>query len=208
MSTTPLTNDELRAEPVATTGPLTDDELRASPVEVTIAKVLFDALPVSVSLDDRVSNVQAETWPLPIGAASEETLQALHDRLPAQGQAPSASSTPVVVASDQSPVPTTVTGTAETKEKRSRTAKLSMMSSRADIAAILLPANADRLGASIYNDSTATLYVGIGDLPSTVFHSVQLLTGDYFELPANFTGPVYGIWASVNGAARITEYLP
>lgn len=70
----------------------------------------------------------------------------------------------------------------------------------------LKAANANRLGLTVYNDSTATLYLllGAGTVSSTV-HTVQLAPGAYYETPFRFTGAVTGIWSAVNGNARITE---
>ncbi len=77
-----LTDTQLRASPVPVSGPLTDLQLRASAVPVSLATV-----------------------PLPTGAATEATLSAINSKTPALGQAASAASTPVTIASDQSPVP-------------------------------------------------------------------------------------------------------
>lgn len=56
--------------------------------------------------------VDATSWPLPTGAATETTLAALNTKVPAQGQALMAASTPVVIASNQSAVPVSGTVTA------------------------------------------------------------------------------------------------
>lgn len=75
----------------------------------------------------------------------------------------------------------------------------------------ILASNANRKGASVFNDSAAILYllVASGTSSSTV-HTVQLLPSDYYELPTFkggvYTGVIKGIWASATGAARVTEY--
>jgi len=71
----------------------------------------------------------------------------------------------------------------------------------------ILAANSARYGASVYNDSTAILYllVGAGTSSSTA-HTVQLLAGDYYEVPYGYTGILKGIWASATGSARVTEF--
>lgn len=72
----------------------------------------------------------------------------------------------------------------------------------------LLAANSNRVGATILNDSTATLYLRLsttGDASATN-RSVDIGPSDYYELPYGYTGRVEGIWSAVNGAARITEF--
>jgi hypothetical protein len=76
----------------------------------------------------------------------------------------------------------------------------------ADVDTLLLAANSGRRGAYIYNASTAILYVGLGTTAvSASDHTWAMAAGTYWEVPANFAGQVRGIWASVNGAAKVTE---
>lgn len=58
----------------------------------------------------------------------------------------------------------------------------------------------------IYNDSTAVLYLAFGaSAASTTNYTVQVASqGTY---PTTFSGPIQGIWASANGAARVTELV-
>lgn len=78
----------------------------------------------------------------------------------------------------------------------------------------LLAANAGRLGGSITNDSTAILYVLLSSTPadaaSTSHYTLQMAANtsgtSYFEIPSGYTGAIYGIWASANGFAKVTEY--
>jgi len=72
--------------------------------------------------------------------------------------------------------------------------------------AIFLPENAGRKALSIYNDSTAVLYVAFGPSASSTNYTVQLSSGAYYEAPwPCYTGVLSGIWASANGYAYITE---
>jgi hypothetical protein len=91
-----------------------------------------------------------------------------------------------------------------TREKSSTTSALSNVSGSAS-SVTLLGLNAQRRGATIYNDSTATLYVKLGGTASTTSYTVKLYQDDYFEVPAAYTGVIDGIWASATGSARITE---
>lgn len=69
----------------------------------------------------------------------------------------------------------------------------------------LLAANANRLGAIIYNDSTANLYLKLGTTASTTSFTALLTSDSYYEVPFNYTGRIDGVWASATGDARITE---
>jgi hypothetical protein len=69
----------------------------------------------------------------------------------------------------------------------------------------LLVANVNRKGATIFNDSTASLYVKFGSTASTTSFTVRLFTNDYYEVPAGYNGIITGIWASATGSARVTE---
>lgn len=72
----------------------------------------------------------------------------------------------------------------------------------------LLASNANRRGATIFNDSSALLYVLLGSGPATTTtYTARLYSQGYYEVPAGYTGIIVGIWASDpnDGAARITE---
>lgn len=74
----------------------------------------------------------------------------------------------------------------------------------------LLASNAARRGATIFNDSTVSLYVKFGATASTTSFTVLMAAQAYYELPATpsvYTGVIDGIWASdASGAARVTEW--
>lgn len=62
-------------------------------------------------------------------------------------------------------------------------------------------------GRTVYNDSTAVLYLKFGATASSTSYTVQLAAGDYYEFPSPcYGGLVDGIWASANGAARTTQW--
>lgn len=72
----------------------------------------------------------------------------------------------------------------------------------------LLAANANRLGAVFYNDSTATLFLALSATASTTAYTVQLAAGSFYELPdlgTIYTGAVTGIWSAANGSVKVTE---
>jgi hypothetical protein len=59
---------------------------------------------------------------------------------------------------------------------------------------------------SVFNDSTAVLYLKKGASASTTDHWVQIPAGGYFEFPQPcWPGLVSGIWPTATGSARTTE---
>lgn len=75
--------------------------------------------------------------------------------------------------------------------------------------ASLLAANTNRKGATVFNDSTAILYLLLvtGGTASATAFTIQIAAGGYYEVPFGYTGALIGIWASdTAGSARITEF--
>ncbi len=70
---------------------------------------------------------------------------------------------------------------------------------------VLAASNAARNGLTVYNDSTANLYIKLGTIASTIDYTLKMEPYSYFELPYSYTGEIDGIWDAVNGSARITE---
>ena len=66
----------------------------------------------------------------------------------------------------------------------------------------------DRNGFSVYNDSTSDLYLLLapGDASSSNY-TITIEPSGYFEAPYAYFGEVNGVWASVNGSAKVTEYI-
>ena len=69
----------------------------------------------------------------------------------------------------------------------------------------LLAANSNRIGATVYNDSNATLYLKLGATASTASYTVQMGSKTYYETPYGYTGQIDGIWLVANGNARMGE---
>lgn len=65
----------------------------------------------------------------------------------------------------------------------------------------------ERHGFAIYNDSTAVLYLLLGDgTASATNYTLQVAASGYYEGPWSWDGAVQGIWAAAGaGAARVTE---
>lgn len=150
--------------------------------------------------------VSAAALPLPIGAAteatlatraSETTLAAINTKTPALGQAAMAASTPVVIASNQSAVPVS-------DPKASISAVTSVAQNAASVT--VLAANANRLGAMLFNNSTSLCYVKFGATASTTSFTVRMASQGYYEVPFNYTGRIDAVWAAAGGGAmRVTE---
>ncbi len=71
----------------------------------------------------------------------------------------------------------------------------------------LFAANARAKGRTIYNDSSAILYVAFTTGASSTNYTVQLAAGAYYEFPQPvYAGAVTGAWATANGNARTTEW--
>jgi hypothetical protein len=109
-----------------------------------------------------------------------------------------AASTPVVVASDQSPLEVV-------PEPASTTAITSVAGSTSTVT--VLAANTSRLGASVHNDSNKTMFLKLGAGASTSSFTVGVERDFYYEVPFGYTGILTAVWGSgVSGDARVTEF--
>jgi len=73
---------------------------------------------------------------------------------------------------------------------------------------VLLASNSIRLGATIYNDSSALLYVKLGTTASTTDYTIKLFPLSYYEVPYGYTGAIGAVWSAATGFARIDELTP
>ena len=86
-------------------------------------------------------------------------------------------------------------------------------SNRTDVAAsvadqLFLAENARRQGASIFNESSARLYLLLfSSVSSATNYTVEVAPGGYFETPYRYGGEIRGIWSAAVGGARVTEFL-
>ncbi len=171
---------ELLDDTVATLGTTTYTETTTK--GLTIGAVRRDA-------DTTLVNTTNEIGPLQMDANGRLKVEAF-----------SGETLPVSLAS------TTITGTTTTKETRSATGTVTSVNDTA-VSTTLLASNANRLGASVYNDSTVALYAKCGATASSTSFTVLIQPNGYWEVPYNYTGIIDGIWASdASGAARVTEY--
>ena len=71
----------------------------------------------------------------------------------------------------------------------------------------ILASNALRLGATVYNDSMALLYVKLGSAASLTDFTIKLFPLSYYEVPYGYTGEIDALWSSTGGFARIGELV-
>ena len=71
----------------------------------------------------------------------------------------------------------------------------------------LLAANANRKGASVYNDSTAIMFLTLNATTTASLYTTQVPPNTLYEVPVTpvYTGAISALWASATGNARITE---
>lgn len=72
----------------------------------------------------------------------------------------------------------------------------------------LLAANTSRIGCTIWNSSSATLFVKTGVTATVNDNTAPVYSGAYWECPFGYTGRIDGIWVTDpnDGGAKITEF--
>lgn len=70
----------------------------------------------------------------------------------------------------------------------------------------ILAANANRKGATVYNNSGQKLFLSMAASSSATVYTVLLMPNTFFELPFNYTGIISGVWSSAQGDALVTEF--
>lgn len=219
----------LDSESVAVTGPLTDSQLRASavPVDTGLATQLYtdgDAAPtnpIAPSLTfNNAGNMAAvsSSTPLPVSANAGTDLNTSALALESGGNlaainAKLVSGTDIGdvtinnTTSNPVPIQPPLSGFLTVKEFRASTGTNTSVADNA-ASTTILASNANRIGATVTNDSSAVLYLLLGSTAaSTTNYSVRIAQYGYYEVPFGYTGQLTGIWASDpgDGAARVTE---
>ena len=74
---------------------------------------------------------------------------------------------------------------------------------------LLLAANANRKGVSIYNESTAILRISHSNPATNNNHFATLQPGGFYgeDQQAYTTGAICGIWSAANGTAQVRELV-
>jgi hypothetical protein len=198
-------------------------------------KTMVNSTPVTIASDQSALPISTASLPLPAGAATEATLAtrlgesdfdtkvgSLTETAPATDTASSGLNGRLQriaqrITSLIALIPAALTGsgnfkaaivestaTVTTKETRAATPAQSSVGGSATTVT-LLASNANRLGATCYNDSSAILYLKLGATASATSFTVAMAASSYYEAPFGYTGIIDGIWASATGNARITE---
>lgn len=86
------------------------------------------------------------------------------------------------------------------------TATLTNVASSATNVNLFAASGNDRM-RTIFNESTAVLFVKFGATASLTSYTVQVAAGGFLEFATPlYAGQVDGIWASANGSARLTSW--
>lgn len=70
----------------------------------------------------------------------------------------------------------------------------------------IISANSNRKGLTIWNDSTANLFIDFDSAASASDFAVKISAGGYYEMPFDYTGVISGIWSAANGNALVREF--
>lgn len=94
--------------------------------------------------------------------------------------------------------------TMPTKETRS-TIPTQTSPSVTNVNTSILVSNANRLGATIYNEGTAICYLKLGTTATISSYSCQIASGGYYEVPFAYTGAIDGITSASTAQLRVAE---
>lgn len=103
-------------------------------------------------------------------------------------------------------LPGTAAGGVKTKELRAATPTSATVAASASNVTVLA-SNANRLGATVFNDSSSIVYLKLGATATSSSYTVQMSALSYYEVPFGYTGIIDGIWVTATGNARTTELV-
>jgi hypothetical protein len=183
--------------------PLTDTQIRATALPVSGTVTV--ANPTAVGLTD--TQLRATAVPVS-GFPATQAVTGTFFQTTQPVSLAVAPTTPVTGTFFQATQPVSgtvaVSGTAATKEVRSSGSDATTASITTASATVLL-ANANRLGATVYNESGATLYLHMGATASLTAYVLQVAVGGYYEVPFSYTGALSGITAAATAVCRVVE---
>lgn len=222
--TGPLTNAELRSSSISVTGPITNTELRAAAVPIS-GSVSVSSVPVTavtgtfwqaiqpISGTVAVTGAYQATQPVSIASmpTTEVTGSFYQATQPVSGtfwQGTQPVSGPVTDAQLRAtPVPISGAVSINSNPPSLTGTQSSVASGTSDVT--ILPSNAVRKGATVFNDDANALYLLLssGTSSSTNFTVSLPGSGGYYEVPYTYTGVIKGSWAANgSGSARVTEF--
>lgn len=71
----------------------------------------------------------------------------------------------------------------------------------------LLLSDTSRIGLTVRNTSSGSLFLDIDSRVSAEDHMVEIASGGYYEMPFDSTLEVWGLWEDLNGKALIREFI-
>lgn len=72
---------------------------------------------------------------------------------------------------------------------------------------LILAANVNRAGATIFNASTAVLYLKLSTgSASSSSYTLPMGSGSYLEVPFTYAGEINGAWVAADGMAFVSEF--
>jgi hypothetical protein len=72
---------------------------------------------------------------------------------------------------------------------------------------IALASNANRVGASFYNDSSSLCFLAFSaTTASNTAFSIRLMPNSFTDLSVDYTGQCNAIWSTATGSLRVTEW--
>ncbi len=89
-----------------------------------------------------------------------------------------------------------------------RTASATAAVTSATSSSTIVAANTDRKGLSIYNNSTALLYLSFAN-PATTANAFMVMQPQsllMLDQQLIVTSAIYGIWSAANGTAQVTQF--
>lgn len=102
-------------------------------------------------------------------------------------------------------IPVSVSGSVTTTVDKSTTGTVTSVAGSTSNTTVLA-SNANRLGATLYNNTNKNMYVKMGTSASTSSFSTLLMKGDFWEVTSDYTGKIDAVWDSgVTGNVLVTE---
>jgi len=182
-------------------GSLTVDAPVATPVFVRLSDgaAAIATLPVSGPLTD----VQLRASAVPVSLTSTTITGSVAVTGPLTDVQLRASAVPVSGAFFQATQPVSIAATVTTKETQPGTGTLANIVGTG-ASQTIIASNANRRGATIFNDSGVVAYVKFGATASATSFTVKMVDQSYYEVPGPvYTGVIDAFWAS--GSLRVTE---
>lgn len=157
-----------------------------------------------VLVDKNAANSDMQVMRLDVGVGDAESRVSSSNPLPVTGTVTATIPNPLPVTGTFFQATQPVSGIVTATPAVNATATLSNVAASASSVTVLA-LNANRKGATVYNDSTVVCYLKLGSAASSTSFTVKMQPEAYYEIPFSYTGILTGIWASATGSARVTE---